>query len=342
MKSGLAKTVMPRHRLLALVWRHVAALGYVVGVILPAIFKTGRRPVLFVRQFGLGDIICSIPAAWELMKRHPGATFIYNCSADFAAVPKLGGIADRVTSLPEIDLIGYWYRFLLGGFYSFANGDPLVVRTTIKDFCQQFGVPVHEDHPRLEADSASRARAEEILSARGLGLQSLILFHPGPTLPIKEWPRESWAKLVASLHERGFHNVAQLGVGKYALFGNVPVEPIPGAVSLVDALSVEEMVGAISLARLYIGIDSGPLHIAAALGIPLVGIFGATLPPHLFVDAAERAFVVSQVECRGCGHYNAATPYITDCPYHIRCMKTVSPEEVLASCLTHLGTPASS
>jgi len=339
MNNGGLQTQKSRiSRVLALLRRHIAALGYVGGVILPIILKTGRRPVIFSRELGLGDIICTIPAARELMKRHPGATFIYNCYADFAAVPKLGGIADLVTSLREVTLIGYWYRFLLAGYYDFSNGDPLVVRTTIKDFCQQFDVPIHEDHPHLQADSASRARAEEILSARDVGTESLILFHPGPTMPVKEWPRESWTKLVALLHERGFHNIAQLGVAKYPVFGAVAIEPIPGAVSLINALSVEEMMGAISLARLYIGIDSGPLHIAAALGIHSVGIFGATLPPHLFVEAANRAFVVSQVECRGCGHYNATTPYTTDCPYHIRCMQTVGAEEVLSACLAQLGT----
>ena len=107
----------------ALLRRHLAAFGYVWREVLPVILQTGKRPVLFSRLTGLGDIICSIPAARELMKRHPGAIFIYNCHADFAAVPQLAGVACRLTSLSDIGLVGHWYGFLLAGFYHFTHGD---------------------------------------------------------------------------------------------------------------------------------------------------------------------------------------------------------------------------
>ena len=87
-------------------------------VILPVILKTGRRPVIFSRFSGMGDILCTIPAARELMQRHPGATFIYNCAPSSADVPRLGGVANQVTSLKDAGPIGHWYGFLLEGFYA--------------------------------------------------------------------------------------------------------------------------------------------------------------------------------------------------------------------------------
>jgi ADP-heptose:LPS heptosyltransferase len=323
-------------RLAGLGRRHFAVFKYVLTVLLPVILKTRRRPVIFLRDAGLGDIICSVPAARELMKRHPGATFIYNCHEDFTALPRLYGIADRVTALKPIGLVGHWYGWLIAGFYQFSHGDPLVVRTTVKDFCDQFNVPGTDEHPPLAIPAALRERAKKILAAKNLNPESLIVIHPGPTMPVKEWPPELWAQLVARLRAEGFTNIAQLGVGRHIARGNVEVTPVAGAVSLMDMLSLEEAVAVIGLARLHIGIDSGLLHIAASAGTPLVGIFGNTLPHFLIAENHRRTFAVSTVECRGCAHYLASTPYTTDCPHHIRCMKEISVGEVASACLTQL------
>ena len=149
------------NRFPALLAEHAAALGYVLRVILPVILKTGRRPVIFSRHTGMGDIICTVPAARELTKRHPGATFIYNCHADFAAVPKLAGIADRITSMPPIGVVGHWYKFLLAGFYHFAHGDDLpdsgCKEPMVLEFLRQFNLPLTEEHPPLPVTSAEKS-----------------------------------------------------------------------------------------------------------------------------------------------------------------------------------------
>src|ERR1700744_1024286 len=103
--------------------RHLAVLFYVLGVVLPIIIRTRRRPVLFSRYAGMGDIICTIPAARELAKRHPGHELIYTSHPDFAVSPRLAGVAHRLTSLKDIGPVGYWYSFLLAGFYHFSHGD---------------------------------------------------------------------------------------------------------------------------------------------------------------------------------------------------------------------------
>jgi ADP-heptose:LPS heptosyltransferase len=127
-------------------------------------------------------------------------------------------------------------------------------------------------------------------------------------------------------------------VGHYSTFGQVKVEPIPGAVSLVDELSLEEAFAVISLAKLHVGIDSGLLHIAAAVGVPAVGIFGMTSPQFRFSRAYIKSFVVSRVECQGCYHRQPRVDWVTNCPYDIRCMKTIEVDEVLHACLPQLET----
>ncbi|HEY2328608.1 MAG TPA: glycosyltransferase family 9 protein [Verrucomicrobiae bacterium] len=331
-------------RFRALLARHAAALGYVLRVVLPVILRTGRRPVVFSRFTGMGDIICTIPAVHELRKRHPGATFIYNCHPDFAAVPRLAGVADCVTSLKHIGPVGHWYHFLLGGFYHFAHGDDMPGKVAsepmVAEFCRQFNLPVTDAHPQLSAGPAAQEKVLTLLARKNLDAGALVLIHPGPSWPVKEWPRENWSRLIAALREHGCTQVAQLGVGRYMNFGKVAVETIPGAVSLVDELSIEECVAAIAQAKLFIGIDSGLLHIAAAVRTPAVALWGPTSPQFFYAEDVRKNFAVSGVACQGCYHRLPRLHWITGCPHDIKCMKTLPVENVLRACLAKLEMAA--
>ncbi len=328
----------------ALLSRHAAALGYVLREVLPVILRTGRRPVIFSRLTGMGDIICTIPAAQELRKRHPGATFIYNCHADFATVPKLAGLASHITSQPAIGLVGHWYGWLLEGFYHFTHGDDtpgqVAKEPMVAEFLRQFNLPVTEEHPALPVTAAGRDKALAVLAEKNLNPAALVLIHPGPSWTVKEWPRENWTRLVAELRARGFTSIGQLGVGRYMNFGKVEVLPVPGAVSLLDAFTVEECIAAIAQAKLFIGIDSGLLHIAAATRTPAVGIWGCTSPQFFYAEAVRQNFVVSTVACQGCYHRLPRLHWVTGCPHDIQCMKEITVEAVLQACGTKLGLAA--
>jgi len=321
----------------SLLAHHAQALWYVVTIILPVILKTGKRPVIFSRYTGMGDIICTIPAVRELMKRHPGLTFIYNCHADFAEVPRLAGIASRVTSLKSIGLVGYWYFFLLAGFYHFAHGDDtpgqVAREPMVAEFLRQFQLPVADAHPTLTVPSAAKEKVRSLMAQKKLDASGLVLIHPGPSWPVKEWPREHWTKLVAGLRERGHMNIAQLGVGRYMNFGEMTVTPIAGTVSLIDALSIEDCFAVIQQAKLFIGIDSGLLHIAACTRTPAISLWGPTAPEFFYGKTIQQDFVVSNIACQGCYHRLPRLHWITGCPYDIRCMKELSVDQVLSACL---------
>jgi ADP-heptose:LPS heptosyltransferase len=325
----------------ALLARHASAFGYVCRVVLPVILRTGRRPVIFSRRTGMGDIICTVGPARELMRRHPGAFFIYNCHPDFAAVPQLAGIADRVTTLAAIGVVGHWYKIFLGGYYHFAHGDdtPGMVATEpmIAEFCRQFDLPVTDAHPPLAASPAALEKVKTLLAQKNLAAKNLILLHPGPSWTIKEWPLEHWAKLVSELRGRGFTSIAQLGVGRYMNFGKVTVNAIPGTVSLVDELSIEECLAAIAAAKLFVGIDSGLLHLAASARTPAVAVWGPTAPQFFYPAAVRKNFVVSDVACQGCYHRRPRLAWVTGCPHDIQCMKNLPVATVLAACLKPLG-----
>lgn len=324
---------------MALIRRHFSAAWYVLTVILPVLLRTGRRPVIFSRFAGMGDIIATFPVALELKKRHAGAAFIFNCAASFAGLPAMGGVTPHTTSFKDLGTVGHWYGFLLGGYYHFSYGDEFShsasTEITIKEFGRPFGVEVSGEHPRLAVDENALARVKTRLSQMGCPPDNLILIHPGPSWPVRTWPHASWQRLLAGLEQKGWNNIIQMGAG-VGTYTNVGAEDFPafsGIKSLVDQLTLVETIALISQARLFIGIDSGLLHFAACLRVPAVGIFGATTPGLRFAPAYAQTFVTSQVACQGCHHRLPRIHWEKGCQYDIRCMQQLSSETVEQACL---------
>ena len=329
--------------LASLAARHAQAFWYVLTVLLPAIIRTGKRPVIFSKFSGIGDIICTVPAALELKKRHAGHEIIYNCFADYSCVPRLGGVTNHVTSLgASIGVVGYWYGFLLDSYYNFASEDDFPVDHTklyVWEFGSRFGVDIEGDHPRLRMDPVVIDRVRALLAHHGIDAEKapMIVIHPGPTLPVREWPHECWVSFVQELRRHGFKNIVQLGVGKVMRFGTAEISAVPGVTPMVNALTLEESIALIALADLFVGVDSGLLHAAVSVGTPSVGMWGATSPRFRFSPGESKSFVVSGVECQGCHHRHPVLHWDTGCPYDIRCMKSITVEEVLQSCLSRLA-----
>jgi ADP-heptose:LPS heptosyltransferase len=325
-----------------LICRHLEAARYILIVVTPILLRTRTRPVIFSKYSGIGDIVCTVPAALELKKRHPQAVFIYNCHPDFACLPRLAGVTSCVTGLIPIGLVGYWYRFLLAGFYQFDSDDdhPDVIPTEvyIKDFGRPFGLTLADDHPRFDNDVAVVDRMKSLLIKNGLNQGPLILIHAGPSWPVREWRQESWTELVTALKQNGFANIAQIGTNNHLALGTVENDLIPNTVSLVNQLTLEETSAVIAQSSLFIGIDSGLLHVAVSVKTPAVGIWGPTSPQFRFSQTNRRSFVVSDVECQGCHHRHPRLHWISGCPFDIRCQKSISVTEVLAACLARLKT----
>jgi ADP-heptose:LPS heptosyltransferase len=316
----------------------VKRLWFLVRTVLPLLIRTRTRPVLFSRPGALGDIICTFPAALELKKRHPKAIFIYSCHQDFASLPGMGAVTKQVTSA-QFTKASRW-AFLFSAIYQFEYGDErpdsASVETIIAEFCRRQGVAVDDAHPHLQVASAVLSKVKRLLEADGIQQGPLILIHPGPSWPVREWPRESWISLVEALRSRGFTNIIQLGVGKHVQLGSLPGIAIPNVRSLADQLTVEETVALVSLSQLLVGIDSGLLHIAASLRTPAVGMFGTTSPQFRFSKKSSCSFVVSNVECQGCHHRIPRLHWMTGCPYGIKCMKDIRMDEILSVCLSKL------
>ena len=115
--------------------------------------------------------------------------------------------------------------------------------------------------------------------------------------------------------------------------GNAPAkaEPAggPPVVSLAGALNLIELKEVIGRAALFVGSDSGPMHIAASTRTPIVALFGPTLPANFAPWQAEATIVEKDLACRPCKQRECVTG-------DFRCLRGITVEDVLAAVGGHL------
>lgn len=185
----------------------------------------------------------------------------------------------------------------------------------------------------VEPTTVDLEHAATLLAAHDLQAERLVLLHPGAGWPLKRWPPEFWAAVADHLVAAGWQ-VALTGVAaERALHDAILAHlkrPLAAQVhSLAGALSLPALAGLYTLARLVIAIDSGPLHLAAAVGSPLVGIYGP-FGPALFGplgDAARLRVLTQHLPCQPCNTLESPPCGATTLP---PCLTTLHPEAVVA------------
>ena len=128
--------------------------------------------------------------------------------------------------------------------------------------------------PMLPFDPDAEAWAEELMSQGEEG--PAVLINPGAGWGAKRWPAERYAEVARALLNRGLRIFVNAGPGEVMLAETVVKRTGGGARSLL--CSVEQLIAIMRRVSLAIAGDTGPLHLACALGRPVVGIFGPTDP----------------------------------------------------------------
>jgi heptosyltransferase-1 len=119
------------------------------------------------------------------------------------------------------------------------------------------------------------AVVDDVVTAEG-GRYGIV--NPGAGWPNKQWPPERWGQLVARLQQRhAFPWIVVWGPGEEPLARAVE-EASAGAAMMAPPTSLEDLVALIERAAIVLAGDTGPLHLAAAAGTPIVGVYGPTDP----------------------------------------------------------------
>jgi ADP-heptose:LPS heptosyltransferase len=156
------------------------------------------------------------------------------------------------------------------------------------------------NEPRILIDDAARGRARGHLRSLGLAPGRFVLGCPGGTAnnACKGWPPGSYAAQVVHLHER--HGLPVLLTGLPAEVARMDEvarlaadHDVPVARHVGDGGDLPLLLGLIAESRLYLGADTGPMHFAGALDVPVVVLFGGGHWPR-FLPRARRSFVATQ------------------------------------------------
>jgi lipopolysaccharide heptosyltransferase I len=117
-----------------------------------------------------------------------------------------------------------------------------------------------------------------VAQVRASGLEQFALINPGAAWPNKRWPPAFFGRIAALLLERhGQQSLVLWGPGERALADEIAAAS-DGAARVAPETTIRDLVALARLARLVVSGDTGPLHIAAAVGVPAVGVFGPTNP----------------------------------------------------------------
>jgi lipopolysaccharide heptosyltransferase II len=174
-----------------------------------------------------------------------------------------------------------------------------------------------------EDAEANRLLEERLPAEAGL----LVGLHPGAGRAIKCWPAERFAQIADRFIDELGATVVLFGTDADARQVDdllTYVQRRDRLVTLVNQVTLPQFIAILKRFDFFIGNDSGPTHMAAASGIPTLGVYAATIDASQWAPLGPQAAVIQKkMNCSPC--YLAKKP---DCPYGIACLQEISVEEV--------------
>lgn len=185
-----------------------------------------------------------------------------------------------------------------------------------------------------EFDLPAAADAERYVCAQlaSRNIREFLILNPGGGWQTKNWAPENYARLHEMLaRASGLRSVLTWGPGEEPLVEKV-FRACEGTPPATFPTSLTQFVALVKRARLFIGGDTGPLHIAAACRTPVVGIFGPTDPRRNGPFSPDDPVVWHRVPCGPC--------YQRTCEiYQTKCLRLVQVQEVYEAALRRLSIP---
>lgn len=223
---------------------------------------------------------------------------------------------------------GFWRRSFTH-FYPLPRGNTRHTVEVHLDALRRVGLHPEAAERRitLVPGEAAERRAEGLLAEHGLARGAFIQLHPGSRWLFKSWPAQRVAELIDILQGRGERLVLTgAGEGREAAYLDAVLarlrQPI---VNLAGKLSLKELAALTARARLFVGVDSAPLHVASAMGTPAVALFGPSGEVEWGPWQIEHRTVTSAHPCRPCGLNGCGGGGRSEC------LETLPVERVLAA-----------
>ena len=195
----------------------------------------------------------------------------------------------------------------------------------------RYGFSISETMPKLYLNESDQNFGKDFWKGKGLTMEDrsgVIVLHPGSGSKRKVWPLERFLDLVSYLRKR-LHSRLLVVLGPAEggeirkTFERMERELGNTALILAKGLSLLQLASVMAECRLFIGNDSGITHMAAALGLPIVAIFGPT-DQRVWSPRGEKVFVVRrEIPCSPCPQER-----FFQCQ-HLECLRGIEIEDVL-------------
>ena len=198
---------------------------------------------------------------------------------------------------------------------------------------RHFGLDVQAELPTSRVPASAQDAVRDFLSERQRPGQPLVAMHPGASkfAAFKRWPAEKYARLADQLaQDPGCLVVFTYGPGERGTVDDILREMKMPAALLPTSPSIATMAAMFQASALVVGGDTGPLHLAAGLGRPVVGIYGPK-DTGLYAPCGDSYVLVrSGLPCSPCTRRRCAGS---------ACMRSIRVATVLDSCRSLLAHP---
>ncbi|HEX4997813.1 MAG TPA: glycosyltransferase family 9 protein [Terriglobia bacterium] len=218
----------------------------------------------------------------------------------------------------RIGVEGYQYSWLYHGLAPRIEYSAHSVEASMLAF-RWLGMTREECPPLRYADHP--AEAERMRAA--VKERPYAVIHPGTAWTTKRWDAARFAAVAAGLRRRGLGIVFTCGPGEEGMVSRAAQET-PGATILLG-LTIPELAELIRGAALFVGCDSGPMHLAAAVGVPVVVPWGSSNSTHWRPWGVESRVVQNPFECNPCAGYEC---HVAETPL---CIESVTTQQVNAA-----------
>lgn len=178
---------------------------------------------------------------------------------------------------------------------------------------------VEFDLPITDED---RRKAETLLEEQGLSGRALVAINPMTTWPTKHWESERFAQVADALAEKGLGIVMTGGPGDEAALDAICSMMQHKAPNLAGRTSLRELAALFQYAHAVITTDTGPMHLAAAVGVPVVALFGPTAPWRTGPYGQRHKALRADLPCSPCLKKQCSTR---------ECMKKITTEQIVAA-----------
>lgn len=176
---------------------------------------------------------------------------------------------------------------------------------------------------------------EEVMSAEAIAVHAglrqgnrYVVLAPGTNWPTKCWPVKHFAKLVDRLYQDQIISVLVGSNGDKRLSEDISQLASIPPVDLTGKTSLKQLAHIIRQADCFVGGDTGPMHLAVAVDIPVIALFGPTDPLRNGPYGVKNKVLLADRNCLGC--------WKRHCPYDEVCLEVIEPEQVYQAVRSYL------